>query len=431
MWEYLADLSLCEKIGISYISILLIIIIIQCFNISRMSIWFTLSESNHYKTENWIQKKWTVLAQVIGYVGVGKSTIVAAITASLERKSMMRQQEVIENTKLIFTYLDFNKFDEYLYYEFAINESKLIDMFGKIPQLIDLFVYNDFLNNHDSYVLMEKYITAFYCRVIDRNMILSKDKMYSHNTGEMSYILDDDVLSIINGWNLGTWVLRDYQIVIRDENSFDRGSSESNNNVIKHDSVKQLFQLYRNIFEGTSYFINIQQDADDAVAQERRLFSTNLLVEGGEEVLFNSYLVNKLTKKYRNKLKWHYRRKWFAEKFRGYDFYVEENKSNSFVREQKKAIKICQDFGKSMGYKVMDCKNYKSCKNVGSTDPSTFEGLELWFPMFEIYGTIETHAYRAFKIVLMKKATRVLTKFKNKMAWAEEQIGKLVKNVKE
>lgn len=395
--------------------------------IEKWKDWNVSADDNVYRTENWINTKWSYLSQIIGFVGSGKSSTTNGIVHCLERKLMRLKNKVIEESKLIFLHFDFNKFNAFLFNKFQ-NEERLIDVIDEVQKDSELFIYNNFLNNITSHDQLRKYITAFYYSYFDNNMIISKDKIYSHNTGQKSYILEDDALKLVDAYENNSWVLHNYTITVRDENNLTRGSSQSNSSVIKNDSVKQLFQLYRNIFEGTSYFINIQQDADDAVAQERRLFGTNLLIEGHKQIKTCSFLYELLTKKYHKRIKRFYRNRWLLIFFGKYNPAVEVDKPKSYIRTQKTCIKIVEDFLNSIGYIVTSAKNYKKCKDVGSSDEKTFEELELWFPIHENYGPSETHAYKWWDILLARRSNKKLRKYQNKEEWAEEQIQQLAEN---
>lgn len=389
---------------------LAIILLIAFFKYYKfIKLYFTILHINSLRKESssFVEEK-GVNISISGLMRSGKNTLANYIINEKEKINMNECYEKMNHIKVSLYYIDFNKInniiDDYFEKNGVLSYKDLTLLVGKI--FTDLKyangLYNNYIGNYEIKDMMLDYCVCYYVLNIRGFNILSKTYMYSWNTGSVAHYLTDDTLNIKEVPITNNFYLEPYMILFQDEKSLTKGNIKSTNLKEKDKGYKELCCLMGNAFKETLTSITLKQVANDDMAQDRRLYTDNILIMSNEKS--NPYwdfcmpIIEKMIDKLDRKYQRIYNKKIvidddFSKAYPSYFDYIEDIDICDYKKNLSE-LEALKDYVKSLGYITINTRNYKKSDDIGKNDESTFAEESYVMPIKLVWGNYDTHEYK-------------------------------------
>ena len=344
---------------------------------------------------------------LIGATGDGKTTTSAGITCYLIEYILYECKNRMEEIRLKLPNIDFNKIccifvntlEETNSFNLALNNS--LRSVEKDDNL--LYFVHDFINMDQKYKLLIDYIGYFFI-LNSPYHVFSKGYFYDRVKNRTALLFDPSSIALREVLKNRNFQLDIGKIIFNDETSIERGNVYSNDKSVKMDGTVEFFALLRNMFKGLTFNISMKQISDNEVKLHRRTINSSLQIFDRKEInIFKLFiflinvtksildlfikiyiLFSNLVKRLINNI--------FRKEFIFQDFEYFKNKSTWYRRVEFflfkfKKILLSFNFIRVRLYK------YYSSEDVGKRTKGTYDCLVLYFPIYYVYGLVNTYEY--------------------------------------
>ena len=332
-----------------------------------------------------------------GKKGVGKTTSAAGLVMCLSEYLFNLMETRMNDIRVSLREINFNvvenKFD---YYYNLLN-----DPGSSIEVILSDYnfetYYSDFLTIYDKKDMMNDYLIYYYVYKYRGIEVYSTGYLFNVITGKTSKYLDPTAMRIkdvikVHNYQGGLFTIR-----FNDENNISNGNENSNNQKLRTNGYKAYLALKRHEGKATCYDISPGQVATDVFKQERGQVDVNLQIYDRNDSIKDFKLFRSILLKIKDVLfipiSIGLKIKAFFKRLE-YDDLLDEfsKKVGKWRNFDYKIMQLCKLL-KRQGLVRVRCKGYYNPDDVGKKDDSLYDKYIFYFPIWYVYGNINTYEY--------------------------------------